>query len=170
MFHLQKSGQSPRAVRLFRRRTWVLRRAPVTCCIDYCAGISTSVHFALSECKWHQFILLFGLLDFILWLCVKSPAARTICLRLVFVCAVWLKVLDVILWCDCEFQVASALAAALSGWQVDKWIKVTWSCQSSLSGCMEQQPDDMSEYNVARSICLQYVCVWVNASIFDIYG
>ena len=46
----QKSGQSPRAVRLFRRRTWVLRRAPVTCCIHYCAGISTSVHFALSEC------------------------------------------------------------------------------------------------------------------------
>ena len=52
--NLQRSGQSPRAVRLFRRRTWVLRRAPVTCCMDYCAGISTSVHLALSERKWHQ--------------------------------------------------------------------------------------------------------------------
>ena len=60
-------------------------------------------------------------LDVALWLFVKSPAARTICLRLVFACAVWLPgVLDLILWSDCVFQVAIALAAALSGWQVRK--------------------------------------------------
>ena len=60
-------------------------------------------------------------LDVILWLCLKSRAdhllTSCICVRSL-IGRIRLSNLDIILWCDCVFKIAIALAAALSGWQV----------------------------------------------------